>query len=164
MPQLFHLVAEGYRVPLREVNLSALTDFVAYASTNLSSELIWRLHYEIAQAQERASHYTAARKSYTSAYLSMVKYSTSTKHLQWKVLIGGARLELARGQKDTAFRSLQAAYHLCKTQGSPQNEALQAQNKNLVCLPPPPLSHVSAPHTGPSQAGACQVLRIRARS
>lgn len=94
------------------------------AICSISRELVWKVHFEQAQIEERAMEIVAlgrhistgkllpacrnelasvARKCYTQSLM------TCPTNLRWKVYIAGARLEMAANQIDTAHLLLRQA-------------------------------------------------------
>lgn len=94
------------------------------AIRSISRELVWKIHFEQAQTEERAMEIVAvgrnvatgkslsecrnelsvsARKSYTQSLM------TCPLNLRWKVYLAGSRLELASGQISTAHVLLRQA-------------------------------------------------------
>ena len=90
----------------------------------ISRELVWKIHFEQAQIEERAMEIVTlgqhlstgksltlcrnelsdpARKCYTQSLM------TSPANLRWKVYLAGARLELFAGQISTAYTLLRQA-------------------------------------------------------
>jgi tetratricopeptide (TPR) repeat protein len=61
------------------------------ASINLSPELVWKLHSEVASIYERVGHVEMARKSL------VLSERHAPENLIWKVWLHGARVELACG-------------------------------------------------------------------
>ena len=92
---------------------------------SISRELVWKLHFEAGQAEERAAD-VAAEARCRKAQISLEKardrlYSTARKNytesliacpqnLRWKVWLAGARLELAAGQLSRSRKLLQQAF------------------------------------------------------
>lgn len=66
------------------------------AVSNVSRELVWKLHFEAAQMEARASEWPLAR----AAFADSAKHCP--ENLQWKVWIGSARSHLAEGKVDAA--------------------------------------------------------------
>eukprot|EP01059_Diplonema_ambulator_P017393 TRINITY_DN2938_c0_g4_i4.p1 TRINITY_DN2938_c0_g4~~TRINITY_DN2938_c0_g4_i4.p1 ORF type:complete len:592 (+),score=174.84 TRINITY_DN2938_c0_g4_i4:129-1904(+) len=88
------------------IDLSPIHDFRKEVKDEMCAELVWKLHFEVAQAEERAALYKPARKSFSMAFQACLP------NLKWKVLVGGARMELARGNHEVAFKTLKSAYSI----------------------------------------------------
>ncbi|KAJ9467817.1 hypothetical protein DIPPA_27935 [Diplonema papillatum] len=102
----------------RVVNLAQIHEFVQEAKRCITTELVWKLYFEVAQAEERAGNYRASCSCYSSAFLHCLP------NLQWKVLVGGARMELHRGNFAVAFNSLKAAFSKCQAAEGNQSRTL----------------------------------------
>ena len=93
--------------PHSNISLGSLLEFVTECRQHLCHELIWKLCYEAAQAAERTGHYEDARTWFSASF------TECPPNLQYKVLIGGARMELSFPHKSglrVAFYALAAAY------------------------------------------------------
>eukprot|EP01060_Flectonema_neradi_P037158 TRINITY_DN7398_c0_g3_i1.p1 TRINITY_DN7398_c0_g3~~TRINITY_DN7398_c0_g3_i1.p1 ORF type:complete len:896 (+),score=159.21 TRINITY_DN7398_c0_g3_i1:90-2777(+) len=94
---------------INHISLQSLHEFVAECRQHLCHELVWKLCYEAAQAAERTGHYEDARRWFSESFIEC------PANLQYKVLIGGARMELSFPHENdpkhpVAFYSLVAAY------------------------------------------------------
>ena len=129
--QLFDLVRTDEGAG-KKIDLAPLIAFVEKSRRFLSPELLWKLYFEVAQVAERACQFDISRMQYSHAYTAMAAQPTS-RNLVWRILLGGARMELARGDSRTAFRSMQAAYQSVKeTQAKSGNEGLQNHLRTMV--------------------------------
>jgi tetratricopeptide (TPR) repeat protein len=85
-------------------NLDKTRQTVERAMRSISKELVWKIYFEAAQVEERASNLQLAR----TAYVQSVYHCP--ENLRWKVWLGGARMELNCDSLDTArsllYRSL----------------------------------------------------------
>jgi tetratricopeptide (TPR) repeat protein len=82
-------------------NLTKPRDIVQRAVKAISSELVWKIHFESAQMEETAGHYDRSR----AAFAESVRHCP--KNLRWKAWLSGARMEL-RAQRCEVARQLLA--------------------------------------------------------
>eukprot|EP01063_Lacrimia_lanifica_P033038 TRINITY_DN5777_c0_g1_i1.p1 TRINITY_DN5777_c0_g1~~TRINITY_DN5777_c0_g1_i1.p1 ORF type:complete len:865 (+),score=325.35 TRINITY_DN5777_c0_g1_i1:84-2678(+) len=111
------------------VDLRPLYAYVERCKKFLCPDLVWRLDFEVAQAEERAGYYEASRVSFAEAY---TKCQSKVPNLKWKVMLCGARMEIARNDLPKAFALLLAAYK--QNQPTPQEEVNKTQNRTLAVI------------------------------
>ena len=88
------------------------------ALTSISKELLWKVHFEMAQICERAALMSLARKPSLNldemlkpARRSFAKAALAcTPNLHWKVWVAGGRMELSAGKPDVARQLFSRAY------------------------------------------------------
>jgi tetratricopeptide (TPR) repeat protein len=85
------------------VNLDSVRDCLERAVQNISKELIWKVHFEQAQIEERAQNIELSRKSYCRSVVA------SMSNLRWKVWLAGSRTELNQNNIATARTLLNRA-------------------------------------------------------
>ncbi len=109
------------RMPL----MTKLREETKNAVRNISKELIWKVYFELSQAEERAAEaaalglhylsslslYQARNKMYASARVVLVKSLLGCPaNLRWKIWLAGSRLELSAGSLHKARLLLCRAY------------------------------------------------------
>jgi tetratricopeptide (TPR) repeat protein len=100
----FSPTASSFSWSMRDLIENILPSFCEKALANLSPELVWKFHAEMASLYERASEVGLARKS-----LSLCERSIPDP-LLWKVWSHGARIELAFNNEKVARRLLMQAF------------------------------------------------------
>ncbi|EFC46525.1 hypothetical protein NAEGRDRAFT_79116 [Naegleria gruberi] len=82
---------KAYDIETKESCLNDVRQCIARAAKNISKELKWKVYFELAQFEERATNLQLARKAYSK---SAVK---ALENLRWKVWLAGSRTELNAG-------------------------------------------------------------------
>jgi la-related protein 1 len=89
--------------PSEPVNLDSVRECLDRAVQNISKELIWKVHFEQAQIEERARNIDLSRRSYCRSVVA------SMSNLRWKVWLAGSRTELNQNNIATARTLLNRA-------------------------------------------------------
>eukprot|EP00592_Proboscia_alata_P008194 CAMPEP_0194365184 /NCGR_PEP_ID=MMETSP0174-20130528/13181_1 /TAXON_ID=216777 /ORGANISM="Proboscia alata, Strain PI-D3" /LENGTH=1805 /DNA_ID=CAMNT_0039139697 /DNA_START=381 /DNA_END=5798 /DNA_ORIENTATION=- len=118
-------LCEGLDVSNGDYHLPLTLQMVERASSCISRELLWKLHLEAAQIQERASfltssntsviimqnHLQSCRRSFVRAILSC------PPNLCWKVWLASGRMELTAGRTSIARKLFMRAYNVVPDKG-----------------------------------------------
>ena len=91
----------------------------------ISRELIWKVHMDAAQAQERAAYCASKSSSGELLLLEQCRKSfvktilTCPENLRWKVWLASGRMELCAGRTDIARKLLQKSWSVVPNKGRP---------------------------------------------
>ncbi|KAL0484846.1 FPGS1 [Acrasis kona] len=83
----FHLYEKKAHLSASK-SLESVRSCLERAIQNISKELIWKVHFEQAQIEERSNHVQESRKAYCKSVVA------SMPNLRWKVWLAGSRTEL----------------------------------------------------------------------
>jgi len=118
---------EGLDIEQNNFNLPQTMNMIERATKSISRELIWKVHLEAAQAQERAAHHFASENKDASlnekldlcrhSYVKTI--SACPEKLCWKVWLAAGRMELSACRFEEARRLFLKSFSVVPPKGRP---------------------------------------------